>query len=50
MTSTEHKTLTKRDLVTRIADETKLNQQQVLEVIQTTLDYISEALSSVNKV
>lgn len=43
-------TLTKRDLVTRIAGETGMNQQQVLEVIQKTLDYISEALAKGDKV
>jgi nucleoid DNA-binding protein len=37
--------MTKRDLVTRITEETGLNQQQVLEVIQHTLDHISAALS-----
>ena len=36
--------LTKRDLVVRIAQETGLNQQEVHEVIQRTLDYITEAL------
>lgn len=37
--------LTKRDLVVRISEETDLIQQQVLEVVQKTLDYISEALA-----
>ena len=37
-------TLTKRDLVIRISDETNLGQQQVFEVVQKTLDYITEAL------
>jgi nucleoid DNA-binding protein len=37
--------LTKRDLVVRISEETNLIQQQVLEVVQKTLDYISEALA-----
>lgn len=37
--------MTKRDLVIRIADETGQTQEQVLEVIQKTLDYISEALA-----
>jgi nucleoid DNA-binding protein len=36
--------LTKRDLVIRIATETKLNQQDVYAVVQKTLDYITEAL------
>ena len=43
-------TLTKRDLVVRISEETGLVQQQVLEVIQKTLDYISEALAKGNDV
>lgn len=43
-------TLTKRDLVTRISNETGLVQQQVLEVVQKTLDYIAEALSKGDKV
>jgi nucleoid DNA-binding protein len=37
--------MTKRDLVVRISEETGLVQQQVLEVVQKTLDYISEALA-----
>lgn len=37
--------MTKRDLVMRISNETGLVQQQVLDVIQKTLDYISEALT-----
>jgi nucleoid DNA-binding protein len=43
-------TLTKRDLVTRISAETGLSQQQSLDVVQKTLDYISEALSKGDKV
>ena len=43
-------TLTKRDLVVRISDETTLVQQQVFEVVQKTLDYISEALAKGDKV
>jgi len=43
-------TLTKRDLVVRISDETELVQQQVFEVVQKTLDYITEALSKGEKV
>src|SRR5262249_40884896 len=35
--------MTKRDLVIRISNETGLVQQQVLDVIQKTLDYISDA-------
>jgi nucleoid DNA-binding protein len=38
-------TLTKRDLVIRISTETGIPQQQVLDVVQRTLDYISEALA-----
>ena len=34
-------TLTKRDLVIRISEETGLIQQQVLTVVQKTLDYIA---------
>ncbi len=37
--------MTKRDLVLRISSETGLVQQQVLEVVQKTLDYITEALA-----
>jgi nucleoid DNA-binding protein len=43
-------TLTKRDVVVRISAETGLVQQQVLEVVQKTLDYIAEALAKGNKV
>ena len=38
-------TMTKRDLVVRIADETGLIQQDVYAVIQKTLDYIVETLA-----
>lgn len=37
--------MTKRDLVVRISQETNLVQQDVLDVVQRTLDYISEAVS-----
>ncbi|MGD9872838.1 MAG: HU family DNA-binding protein [Kiritimatiellia bacterium] len=37
--------LTKRDLVMRISDETGLVQADVYNVIQKTLDYIVESLS-----
>ncbi len=37
--------MTKRDLVIRISNETGLTQQEVLDVIQKTLDYISDAVS-----
>lgn len=43
-------TLTKRDLVIRISDETGLIQQEVLRVVQRTLDYIAEALARGDKV
>src|SRR6266849_1973407 len=43
-------TLTKRDLVVRISEETGLIQQQVLDVVQKTLDYIAEALAKGDKV
>jgi nucleoid DNA-binding protein len=43
-------TLTKRDLVTRISNETGLVQQQVLDIIQKTLDYIAESLAKGDKV
>src|SRR6187455_2781207 len=42
--------MTKRDLVIRISNETGLVQQQVLDVIQKTLDYISAALAQGKKV
>ena len=37
--------MTKRDLVMRISEETGLIQQEVLAVVQKTLDYITEALA-----
>lgn len=37
--------LTKRDLVVRISNETGMIQHDVLNVIQKTLDYISESLA-----
>jgi nucleoid DNA-binding protein len=43
-------TLTKRDLVIRISEETGLVQQQVLDIVQKTLDYIAEALARGDKV
>jgi nucleoid DNA-binding protein len=36
--------MTKRDLVVRISNETNLIQQDVLMVVQKTLDYITEAV------
>jgi nucleoid DNA-binding protein len=43
-------TLTKRDLVVQISEETNLKQQQVLDVIQKTLDHIAAALAKGDKV
>lgn len=37
--------MTKRDLVVRISKEFDLRQEEVLSVVQKTLDYISEALA-----
>lgn len=42
-------TLTKRDLVVRISEETGLNQAQVFTVIQKTLDHITESLANGGK-
>ena len=36
--------MTKRDLVIRISNDTDMIQQDVLAVVQKTLDYITEAL------
>ena len=43
-------TLTKRDLVVRISEDTGLIQQQVMDVVQKTLDYISDSLAKGDKV
>jgi nucleoid DNA-binding protein len=43
-------TLTKRDLVVRISEESGMIQTQVFEVVQKTLDYIAESLSKGDKV
>jgi nucleoid DNA-binding protein len=43
-------TQTKRELVTRISNETGLSQLQVYDVVQKTLDYISAALAQAKKV
>jgi nucleoid DNA-binding protein len=40
------KRTTKRELVVRIATETGLIQQDVYDVIQKTLDYITESLAN----
>jgi nucleoid DNA-binding protein len=37
--------MTKRDIVVRISEETGLTQQDVLNVVQRTLDHISEAVA-----
>ncbi len=37
--------MTKRDLVIRISNETKLTQHEVMQVVQKTLDNISDAVS-----
>ncbi|HTG44338.1 MAG TPA: HU family DNA-binding protein [Verrucomicrobiae bacterium] len=42
--------MTKRDLVVRISEETGLVQQDVLNVVQKTLDYISDAVTQGQKV
>jgi nucleoid DNA-binding protein len=43
-------TLTKRELVMRISEETGLIQTQVFALVQRTLDQISEALAKGGKV
>jgi nucleoid DNA-binding protein len=43
-------TLTKRDLVMRISEETGQTQQEVLAVVQKTLDHIAAALAQGQKV
>jgi nucleoid DNA-binding protein len=42
-------TLTKRDLVVRISEETGLNQTEVFAIVQKTLDYITESLAKGGK-
>ncbi|NJK92088.1 MAG: integration host factor subunit beta [Blastochloris sp.] len=42
--------LTKRDLVVRISNETGMVQQDVLNVIQRTLDYLTDSLADGNTV
>jgi DNA-binding protein HU-beta/integration host factor subunit alpha len=37
--------MTKRDLVIQISEETGIVQQQVLDVVQKTLDHISETVA-----
>jgi nucleoid DNA-binding protein len=43
-------TLTKRDLVVSISNETGLVQHQVYDVVQKTLDHITDALAEGNTV
>ena len=43
-------TLTKRDIVVRISEETGMIQTQVFDVVQKTLDYIAESLAKGDKV
>ena len=43
-------TVTKRDLVVRISNETGLTQQQVFEVVQKTLDAVTSELAQGNPV
>src|SRR5215510_1195155 len=43
-------TLTKRELVVKISNETGLVQHQVFEVVQKTLDHITDALAQGNTV
>ncbi len=42
--------MTKRDLVVRISEKTALGQDKVLEVVQLTLDYISDSVAKGKKV
>ncbi len=43
-------TMTKHDLVVRIREETGLNQVQVFEVVQKTIEHIAEAFAKGDKV
>ena len=43
--SSKDQSLTKRDLIVRISEETDMVQQSVLHVVQKLLDYISDALT-----
>jgi nucleoid DNA-binding protein len=43
-------TLTKRDLVVKISNETGMVQHQVLAVVQRTLDHITTSLAEANPV
>lgn len=42
--------MTKRDLVVQISEQTGLKQQQVHEIVQRTLDFIGESLAQRKKV
>ena len=42
----DRKPMTKRDLVVRISEETGIVQQDVLKVVQRTLDHISETVAA----
>ena len=42
--------MTKRDIVVRISEESSMQQQKILEIVQKTLDYIGEALAHGKKV
>lgn len=44
------KTVTKRDLVVRISNETGMTQQQVFDVIQKTLDTVTATLAGGDEV
>jgi len=43
-------TLTKRNLVIRISNDTGMIQHEVMQVVQKTLDYIAEAVAQGHKV
>jgi len=43
-------TLTKRDMVIRIAEDIAISQQDVLKVVQKTLDFISDSLARGEKI
>jgi nucleoid DNA-binding protein len=42
--------MTKRDLVVQISEQTGLKQQEVHDIVQRTLDFISESLAQRKKV
>ena len=49
-TKSSMNSMTKRDLVVRISDETGMVQQQVQDIVQRTLDIIAESLAKGAKV